>query len=93
MWVDPALTKGGSIGSKATTTRNVRSKRIDKIVIWNTHNASFNNNGTEVCNVALLRAGKEVWRSNNLAVPWEANKDTFWPCPFAASQPTRLELR
>ena len=77
----------------STKTKAAHAQRIDKIVIWNQHNGNWNGRGTEVCNVALLRAGKEVWRSNNLVVPWEGKKILFWPCPFDASPPIRFELR
>jgi hypothetical protein len=50
---------------------------IEKVVIWNQHMAGWNDRGTKICNIALLRGRKEVWRTNGLQVPWEAYKDTF----------------
>jgi hypothetical protein len=47
-----------------------------KVVIWNQHNAGYNDRGTKSINVALLAGGKEVWRQNGVAIPWEAGKDT-----------------
>ena len=30
------------------------AKRIEKIVLWNTHNSGFNDRGAKVCDVALF---------------------------------------
>jgi hypothetical protein len=67
---------------------------IDKIVIWNQHMAGWNDRGTKVCNIALLRGKKEVWRSNGLQVPWEAYKDAFLSViiPHITADIVRVEI-
>ena len=47
-----------------------------KVVIYNQHNAGFNDRGAKKINVALITNEKEVWRQNDIAIPWEAGKDT-----------------
>lgn len=53
------------------------SRQDSRIVIWNTHNSRFNTSGTLQCNVVLSQAGRPVWRSNKVDLPWEQDKDTF----------------
>lgn len=67
---------------------------IDKVVLWNEHNSHWNNDGTEVCNLALLREGKEVWRRNDLQISWIANQDTFLPVevPHVVADTVRVEI-
>jgi hypothetical protein len=69
-------------------------KKIDRLVLWNEHNSNYNDDGTEVCNVALLRGGKEVWRLNNLRVPWKENADMFLavPVPRVIADTVRVEI-
>jgi hypothetical protein len=47
-----------------------------KVVVWNQHNGGYNNMGAKVINVALITAGKEVWRRDGIQIPWQAGKDT-----------------
>lgn len=47
-----------------------------KVVIYNQHNAGFNDRGAKKINVALITNDKEVWRQNDIEIPWEAGKDT-----------------
>jgi hypothetical protein len=47
-----------------------------KVVVWNQHNAGYNNMGAKSINVALITGGKEVWRRDGIQIPWEASKDT-----------------
>lgn len=53
------------------------SKQPCKIVIWNTHNGSQNTSGALQCNVVLFRAGRRVWRSDKIDMPWKQDTDTF----------------
>ena len=46
-----------------------------RLVIWNTHNGYHRDRGALACNVRLLAGGREVWRQENLAVPWAADDD------------------
>ncbi len=46
-----------------------------KVVIWNQHNAGHNNCGTKTLNVILLNDGREVWRQNDVKIPWEKDED------------------
>ena len=50
---------------------------IDRIVLWNQHNSWYNNCGTELCNVSLLREGQVRWEKQGVKVPWARNRDTF----------------
>ena len=50
---------------------------INRIVLWNQHNSYWNNCGTDLCNVSLLRDETVVWRMADVRVPWEHNRDTF----------------
>jgi hypothetical protein len=47
----------------------------DKLVIWNAHNANHNDRGALALNVRLSLAGKEVWRRDEVAIPWQADMD------------------
>ena len=50
--------------------------------------------GLEVCNLALLREEKEVWRRNDLQISWIANQDTFLPVevPHVVADTVRVEI-
>jgi hypothetical protein len=80
--------------AKANAKQQPSSKRINTLVLWNTHNSRWNDFGTDVCNVALLRGKKELWRSNGLRIPWAANKDTFLavPVPRISADTVRVEI-
>jgi hypothetical protein len=47
----------------------------DKLVIWNTHNAHHRDRGALACNVRLSVGSEEVWRQDDVAMPWEPNSD------------------
>ena len=48
---------------------------MHQIVLWNVHNAQFGDSGTETCNVILFRGEDEVWRQNEIKLPWGGPKD------------------
>jgi hypothetical protein len=56
----------------------VEPERIqaERVVLWNTHNSSYNTNGTLECNVLLLLDGAEVWRKDGISLDWKADEDT-----------------
>ncbi len=47
-----------------------------RVVVWNQHNSGFNDRGTQSFNLAIVSGGKEVWRQNDIKIPWEAGEDT-----------------
>lgn len=52
------------------------SVTADRLILWNQHNAQWNDRGTLAVNVLLLRKGKNIWRQGNLSIPWAPNADT-----------------
>ena len=48
---------------------------LHQIVLWNVHNAQFGDSGTETCNVILFRGENEIWRQNEVKLPWGGPKD------------------
>ncbi|HJT31028.1 MAG TPA: NPCBM/NEW2 domain-containing protein [Pirellulales bacterium] len=47
----------------------------DRVVIWNQHNDRHHDRGTLECNLSLVREGQEVWRQDQIALPWSAERD------------------
>jgi len=47
-----------------------------KVVVYNQHNAGFNDRGAKKINIALITNEKEVWRQNDIEIPWKAGEDT-----------------
>ncbi|HSI20612.1 MAG TPA: hypothetical protein VLA04_02815 [Verrucomicrobiae bacterium] len=64
------------------------------VVIWNQHHSGFNNRGSTLLNVVLITKGKEIFRKNNVAIPWEPGKDCFLALivPTAATDTVRVEI-
>lgn len=71
-----------------------RARPIDRVVLWNEHNSSFNNSGTQRCNVILLRDGGEVWRQNGVRVQWTPGRDlsTEVSVPKVNADTVRVEV-
>ena len=65
-----------------------------KVVVWNQHNGNHNNAGARILNVALLADGKEVWRQNDIKIPWEQNVDTKVEVsvPYVPTDKLRVEV-
>ena len=80
--------------AKADSEKQPSSRRINGLVLWNAHNAGYNDRGTNVCIVALLQGRTELWRSSELQIPWAANKDMFLavPVPRIAADTVRVEI-
>ena len=57
-------------------TNTVKVQKTKNIVIWNSHNSSYNNSGTEIIDVTLYNNKVIVWQKKGVAIPWEANADT-----------------
>lgn len=61
-------------------TIKARLKQIpivpDRIVVWNTHNAGYNDRGAIEIVVSLLNDGKVVW-TQPFRMPWKANEPSF----------------
>lgn len=47
----------------------------DRVVIWNQHSENHRDRGSRECNLSLLREGKEVWRQDQIALPWSPDRD------------------
>ena len=47
----------------------------NQIVLWNIHNSHYNDRGTKKCNLILYSGANEVWRHDNLELPWEKDAD------------------
>lgn len=69
-----------SVGTEELSTIKGRLKQIpiypDRIVVWNTHNGTYNDRGAVEIVVSLLREGKVAWRQPIL-IPWKANEPSF----------------
>lgn len=64
------------------------------VVVWNQHNGPFNDRGTKRINVALITDKKEVFRQNDIDIPWEPGKDTFVvvKVPTVRTDSVRVEI-
>ena len=49
--------------------------RDHKIVVWNIHNADYNDRGAKFLNVIIFSGDKEVWRKNEVEIPWASGED------------------
>jgi hypothetical protein len=47
-----------------------------RLVIWNSHNGSLNNNGTLACDITLFNGSFKVWQKKDVRMPWQPNVDT-----------------
>lgn len=47
----------------------------DKLVVWNTHNSHRNDRGALALNVRLSLGSDEVWRQDDVAIPWKPDWD------------------
>lgn len=76
------------------TAATRRAARIDRIVLWNEHNSNFNNSGTGVCNVILLRDGGAVWQQNGVRLEWARGRDlsTELSVPNVKADAVRVEV-
>lgn len=76
-----SVDSSGSKGAKSAVLRKVERPRTplgvtaEKVVLWNAHNGPHNNVGTKKFRLRLFAEDREVWKSDVLDLPWEANKD------------------
>ena len=68
--------------------------RGDRVVLWNTHNATHNTSGALRCNVVLLHRRKEVWRQDDVNVVWRRGEDssTSVALPSVAFTSVKVEI-
>ena len=77
-WLLPSGQKGWiDVDLAAPVTADTKGTTADRALLWNQNNPPHNDRGTTTCTLRLLQMGKEVWSKPGIAVPWEANKDTF----------------
>lgn len=65
-----------------------------RVTIWNQHNAEHKNCGAKTINLALIADGKEVWRQDNIKIPWLPTEDTKVevPVPYVPTDKVRVEV-
>lgn len=65
-----------------------------QVVVWNIHNAGYNDRSSKKINVILLTNDKEVFRKDGIELPWEAGKDTQVAIvvPTVATDVLRIEV-
>ena len=68
--------------------------RGDRVVLWNTHNATHNTSGTLRCNVVLLHQSSEAWRRDDVNVVWRRGEDSSVSValPAVAFTSVRVEI-
>lgn len=47
----------------------------DRIIIWNQFNSIHKDRGTRACNVSLWRKGREIWRRDEIEIPWSPDSE------------------
>lgn len=63
-----------------------------KVVVWNQHNGEFNDRGTQSFNLSIISDGKEVWRLNDIKIPWEAGEDSSVTINVPSVQADKLRI-
>lgn len=53
------------------------NERRTTVKIWNQHNGGYNDRGSKIINLVLITKGKEVFRKDNITIPWERGEDKF----------------
>lgn len=76
------------------TERVPLNERRTTVKIWNQHNGGYNDRGSKIINVVLITKGKEVFRQDNVVIPWERGQDTFVSLivPSVSTDIVRVEI-
>lgn len=71
-----------------------RPMTADRVVIWNTTDGGSGGAGTSMVNVIFSLRGEEVWRKDNVSVPWEPRQDRAltMSAPASAFDRVRVEI-
>lgn len=76
-WLLPQQSRGWvDVDLSFAEPRRCRGLLADRVVVRNQHNGAAADRGTSGFNVALVANGKEVWRRDQIELPWSADADS-----------------
>lgn len=89
-----AVLLNASISAQPSEQRSLTAPPETKVVVWNIHNAGYNDRGAKKINVIMITDGKEIFRKNDIELPWESGKDTHVSLvvPTTATDTLRVEV-
>lgn len=82
------------LGAEDRERRPLNAPVETTVVVWNQHNANYNDRGAKTINVVLFTDDEEVFRKDGVQIPWEAGKDTFVKVgvPTVVTDTVRIEI-